>query len=70
MHKADYFLPVQEIRNVKATTIVQIVSNFTTPLPQSSYMYTIQGLLKSPQCFAGLAVSGKVMKEIHSVGFI
>ena len=24
MHKADYFLPVQEIRNVKATTIVQI----------------------------------------------
>ena len=50
MHKADYFLPVQEIRNVKATTIVQIVSNFTTPLPQSSYMYTIQGLLKSPQC--------------------
>ena len=24
MHKVDYFLPVQEIRNVKATTIVQI----------------------------------------------
>ena len=29
---------------------LKLIWNFTTPLPQSSYMYTIQGLFKSPQC--------------------